>query len=263
MKELATGRWLVRRSPKSGTAEAVALPGATLDGLADAVGLDRRGAWLPPSGRLPTGEMAPLAPLLALPDGAPEALPAGLAVEVPNRVIMLWMGDCGWLGQWAVGWASERDYLQRLGFSVRELAPAPGDGGEEQLLAAVAEESQARALHGLFYTGHGSPGSIGGRYGPSVRFDDLLSAMPYRLALAVFNCCHGGWSASDAPEGAPWPWEFAGPDGAGGRDLVSGSPCSRFHGVKHILWPRLVAFPGHARRCRDVLRPGEQGTQAG
>ncbi len=249
----ATPAWAIIRSPDRPRAVALAGPGATIAALAELVGLgaeeeEWRG-WL----SVPTMQVA-------LTDGrvvavgeltANDVLAPGQEVGVPNRVLMLWTGDLGWLGRLAVGWGRERAYLERLGFNVQEVrVEERGPTRQEDVLELFRVGTEEGALHGLFVTGHGNKGLFGWRDKLGLAYFEIEDRLRYGLGLVVLNVCDGGWCRADGEEMA------------GGRDLISTSAGARFHGVKHWLFPRVFFVSGHARRARDVLRPGEQGTRA-
>src|SRR5262245_53356915 len=102
----AAPSWAIDRRRGAGRAPATTRPGATIRALADTIGLgtapEEWPRWLTaPSGtvRRADGEEAPPERL-----GPDDALAPGQTVEVPNRVLMLWTGDLGWFGRWAVRW---------------------------------------------------------------------------------------------------------------------------------------------------------------
>jgi hypothetical protein len=241
-EEKGSGNWLIHRDSSAFVAQAISADGDTIAGLAEMIGLGAEDgewrAWLRADGS--TAELSATSPLAA-----------GQVFGVPNRVLMLWTGDLRWLGRLAVGWEGERRYLEERGFNVREeRVEKLGPNTEEDLLELFAKETEAKHLHGLFVTGHGNKYLFGWRNELGLCYADVRDRLRYRLGLVILNVCNGGWRAGET-------------DGivAGGRDLLSSSPGARFHGVKHWLFPRVFFFGGHARRVRDVLRPGEQGTR--
>jgi hypothetical protein len=252
-KENARANWLIHRDSGSPHAQAISGHRDTIAGLAEIIGLgaedEQWRAWLRPfSSRvaLADGSVVSSDEL-----GVTTPLAAGQVFGAPNRVLMLWTGDLSWLGRLAVGWEKEKAYLEERGFHVREeriekMRPTT----EEDALELFAAGTEAKQLHGLFVTGHGNKYLFGWRNEMGLSYADIRERLRYRLGLVILNVCNGGWCHGEA-------------DGieAGGRDLLSSSPGSRFHGVKHMLWPRVFFFGGHARRVKDVLTAGEQGTR--
>src|SRR5262245_21720555 len=93
-----------------------------------------------------------------------DRLAEGQTFRVPNTVLMVWTGDLGWLGRWAVGWHRDRRYLQERGFHVAEfIAGAATDEEMGRLLARFEGGTREGLLHGLFVTGHGHPSLFGRR----------------------------------------------------------------------------------------------------
>lgn len=252
--------WSIDRRRAAGRAPAVARHGATVRRLADTIGLSADPGewwrWL----TVPTETVRRADGTEVPPDrlGPDEALAAGQAFEVPNRVLMVWTGDLGWFGRWAVRWNRDRDYLGWRGFqAVEEVVDAPDDGTLARLLGDIARTSKLKELHGLFVTGHGSPWSFGCKGAAfCVPYVDLSQALSYRLGLVAINACQGGWSKKDC-SGGQWPEELE----VGGRDLVSSSPAAKFWGVRRLMIPRLMFLGMDTRHPRDLVRPGEQGTR--
>jgi hypothetical protein len=251
--------WAIDRRRAAPRAPALARPGATIRALAEAIGLgaepDQWPRWLTAPATVLRRDGLPLPPEQL---SADVELAPGQVFEVPNRVLMVWAGDLGWLGRWAVRWQHDRDYLGWRGLLPTEMVfDRVEDGILDRVLACVAEAAKKRELHGLFVTGHGSPYSFGGRGGCfSVPYVDLSAALTYRLALVAINACQGGWSKSDCgAEGAPEDLE------CGGRDLVSSSPAARFHGLRRLMIPRLLFFGMDTGHPRYMIRPGDQGTR--
>jgi hypothetical protein len=217
-------------------------PGDKRGGLADLLGLqaDEADAWL--------------------------TLPAG---EVPNTILFVWAGDLGALGRAAVRWTGEMDYARSLGFHVVELDFRAG-GSDYQAIDVIAGHSQRGELHGLVVTGHGCPSGFGtGGITERLKlgnwffsYEELDSALRYRLAVVLLNACFSGYSRQDeevrtarnflSSRVAPG-YRLV----AGGRDLVSVSPAAKFWGDPKVLIPVLGGG-----RLRRLLRPGEQGTVA-
>jgi len=252
--------WAIDRRRDRPRAAALTRPGATVRALADTIGLgaepDQWPRWLTAPGEAvlrPGGAPVALDRLTADDELAP-----GQVFEVPNRVLMVWTGDLGWFGRWAVRWRRDRDYLGWRGFQpYEEILEVTDDGTLARLLGDVAGSSKRKELHGLFVTGHGSPWSFGSRGAVfCVPYVDLSQALGYGLAVMAINACEGGWSKADCVGGC-------GPEGleCGGRDLVSSSPAARFWGVKRLMIPRILLLGMDTRHPSDLVRPGDQGTR--
>ena len=226
-------------------------PGDTPTGLADQLGLqaDEVDAWLVRG------------------YGSPPEDPGG---EVPNTIVFLWAGDLGAVGRTAVRWPGEMAYARSLGFHVVELDFRDGRS-DYQALDIIASYSQASELHGLVVTGHGCPSGFGtggiterlGLGNWTFTYEELDTALRYRLAVVVLNACFGGYSRQDKEIRTAQNFLFSHIDPTyrlvvGGRDLGSTSPGARFWGHLKILFPVL-----QGGRLSRLLRPGDQGTAGG
>src|SRR5262245_46323168 len=193
--------WTIDRRRSSPRAPALTRPGATLRALADTIGLgaepEQWPRWLTvPTETVLRHDSTPVAPDRLGPD---DELAPGQAFEVPNRVLMVWTGDLGWFGRWAVRWNRDRDYLRWRGFQPHEeILEVTDDSTLARLLGDVAVSSKNKELHGMFVTGHGSPYSFGSRGAVfCVPYPDLFGALAYQLAVVAINACEGGWSKCD------------------------------------------------------------------
>lgn len=266
--------WRVERSEEAATARAVAGPGATVQALADRVGLDAAEFphWLGlPTGRvvLADGTAAEIAGLTAA-----SKIRAGEEVTVPNAVFLLWVGELGWFGRAFVRRAGDEAYLRRLGFQ-----PVLHDAAEvdaARWLEEIGSAGDRRELHGLFVTGHGLAHGFGAVawHEWNVTYRDLVGdgvttgRLRYRLGLVVINACLSDYCRADTVFRAPARLLGFGPRWrstplpagttieAGARDLVARSPAARFFGVKGILNPVVTTC-----HVWDLIRPGDQASR--
>src|SRR5262249_48432020 len=147
-------------------APAVTRPGATIRDLADTIGLGAEPQQWPYWLTIPGETVVRRDGAAVLPDrlSADDELAPGQVFEVPNRVLMLWTGDLGWFGRWAVRWLHDRDYLGWRGFQAsEEIMDQADEGTAGRVVAGIAASAKRRELHGLFITGHGAPDCFGFR----------------------------------------------------------------------------------------------------
>jgi hypothetical protein len=273
-----TGRtWEIERSATAPRGRGVAGPNASLTTLADQIGLEATEfrEWL---------GVPQQADGITLADGRTIAVAAlqttdlireGEAVEVPNTVFLLWVGDLGWFGRFFVRRSSDERYLRACGFLV--VAHDGVETSAADWLDEIGQASARKELHGLFVTGHGLAAGFGATAWQqwSVEYRELVGdgmttgRLRYRLGLVIINACLGNHSRTDTTFHAPRPivfgfgplWRAAPlPVGttilAGARDLVAQTPNACFFGVKGILNPVVTTC-----HVWDLLRPGDQGTR--
>lgn len=140
-----------------------------------------------------------------LPASAGEVM-ASRKFRIPNVVYAYWAGGVGDFGKWAVDWNASTAYLKARGFSTVEYSHSAGSKlGLQNTLAAAAN---SRALHGLYFWGHGyapypSVGLTNKKGDPIVIYSSV--SLPYKMALGLVFACdsNSGKSAlySNAPGG--------------------------------------------------------------
>jgi hypothetical protein len=256
------GPWTINRRPEHSTALARTGQGSTIAQLAEVIGLSSKPAewrgWLRPHrARQPLVTRANGSVVRLQNLHATDPLAAGQNFRIPNTVVMVWTGDVGALGRWAVGWKRDRKTLWKMGFYCREeifWGKITVERQAEFLGLFRAGTAEGR-LHGLFITGHGHQCSFGKKRQDLAHYGEVEMALAYHLGLVIINCCNGNWSKHETYANG----ESIG-IGGGGRDLIADSPGARFYGIKGILIPQLVVYRFHHRHFRDILKPGDQGT---
>jgi len=144
------GMWIgPDRDSKDATSEVCAQKNDTWQSLADLVGLNHSEAphWVSNWNYLEDGN----GPVL------------GKKYRVPNTIAAHWSGDVFDLGKFYVGWDINISYLKKLGFKVIESEFK--SEGNFSLQNSLEFGSRAKALHGLYYWGHGGFG-VGNEDGP-------------------------------------------------------------------------------------------------
>ncbi|NQZ70335.1 MAG: hypothetical protein HRT89_19965, partial [Lentisphaeria bacterium] len=79
---------------------------------------------------------------------------------VPNTIVMIWTGDFGGMGRFAIQWKGSKRFLETEGYKVIELLPGEGQSSES-ILKRISELSKAKELHGIYAMGHGFPAGFG------------------------------------------------------------------------------------------------------
>jgi len=82
---------------------------------------------------------------------------SGKMYRVPNTIVAHWTGDVGGLGKFYVRWDENVAYIKELGFKVIESESKIG--GDFALQNSLEFGSRAKALHGMYYWGHGGWGT--------------------------------------------------------------------------------------------------------
>jgi RHS repeat-associated protein len=253
-----TGLWAIERN-NSGTARAISEKGDTIQGLADLIGLDigEREAWLSHPEKVEVSDGTKAA-FKDLKDDTP--LAAKQEFSVPNTVYMLWAGDLGAAGRWAVDWNEDRKSLETLGFKVVQdeiywvkdkrvllrVGPITFRGGYKTnmgwgaVLSKLSTLSAKQELQGFVFTGHGDADGIGldqrSFEGSSIEFINLRENLKYNLGFAILNSC---FSNSEP-----------------GNSIVSKSNGVRFGGSTGYLLP-----PFDTWHPRHLFSNGQQGTR--
>lgn len=251
-----SGLWNIKRTKANPRASAIAEKGDTIQSLADKIGLSAKDAskWLTilaKSGMVSSnGSEVRLADLdVKAPLDCPQDF------EIPNVMVLLWMGAWEGVGKAIVRWDRDIQYLEDRGFQVSlfEL-PAKAtqdhaDGYKKLVLEKLKKFSSEKSLHGLESWSHGAQAGLqSDNRRVTISFSEFGDSMNYKLGLVLINACDGGWSVSDKG------WE-GGKGEIGGRDLSSQVKGSIFGGQKSTLVPVRDGY-----RPKDYIKPGEQDT---
>ncbi|MGI6494951.1 MAG: RHS repeat-associated core domain-containing protein [Kiritimatiellia bacterium] len=168
--------------------------------------------------------------------------------RIPNIVYAYWAGDVGWTGKTWVNWNSSIIHLKNLGFATIAHNHTAGSSYVLQNILQVAASS--RALHGLYYWGHGwapypsygltTSGGDDVVYYRNVTFADGTAksgvSLPYKMALGLIYAC-------DSNSGKP--------------ALFSGAPGGIWHGYSGALYP-IIPFRYHVN---SHIHHGDQETK--
>ncbi|MGI6494683.1 MAG: RHS repeat-associated core domain-containing protein [Kiritimatiellia bacterium] len=200
-------KWIVRRE---GASQADAdCKCDNVEALAVKIGLDVNDyqKWLSPADGY------------ALPSSTTKLMP-DRKFRIPNTVYAYWAGALGGVGKSSVHWDGSINYLSGLGFKV---IPYEHSVGNYWVLNSILPNAaNSRALHGLYFWGHGNTDALGSHYGnfnggsqdPVLSYGSLH--LPYKMALGLMFACY-----SDS----------------GKPTLFSNAPGAIWHGYTGILVP--------------------------
>jgi hypothetical protein len=237
------GLWTIERKGKV-YALATSVCGDTIDDLAQIIGLEPTEFmyWLKESKYAFLNDNGKSCRINFDQLKVDDHLRPNLTFKIPNIIVTWWAGEDYWgWGQNYVDWDGQQRYLKDLGFKVIEES----DSGH--FSAAVKIFSQAKALHGIYFWGHGNDDEFGG-----VNKADLSRQLNYKLALVLLNACNSEQNG----------------------DLFI-SRYSLFHGAKVLINPFAPAIPSFIAKLymnnkmlefeepwdiSDLIQPGDQGT---
>jgi hypothetical protein len=139
--------------------------------------------------------------------------------EVPNTVLMAWMGELGWFGRRWVHWGNNRRQIGQEGFAVAEWnLRRPRGSIKRDLLRKLHVMTNKKELVGWFSWSHGSRMGLHGPYMTSARdrfdnlyipYTDIQSHLEYGLGKVVVHACY-------ADHGRPY--------------FLKGNPNGKYHG---------------------------------
>jgi hypothetical protein len=258
-----TGMWVVHRNSMFNYAAATTKGGETLRDLANYVGLDPEEykEWL-----------SYWADMQGPPPDLDEVLTSSTGTacpqfEVPNVVLVVWMGD--WWDLQATSINEQALHLEAEGFKTKKVVSTNASldfcrgsvfcekrdrRTTQEFLNDVSSASGHKSLHGLFIDGHGRAGHIWeSSHAWQIDYQSIKNSLDYGLGAVLMNVCNGGWCAADNPQegnlyddgwingelyGPPWTHGKPGDPQqitAGGRDLVSSNGV--FSGLRRGLNP--------------------------
>lgn len=174
-----------------------------------------------------------------LPSSAAQVMP-DRKFRIPNTVYAYWAGALGGLGKASVHWGSSVNYLSGLGFQV--ISYDHSVGSYWVLNSTLPNAANSRALHGLYFWGHGNTSGLWSHYGNYMggSQDPVLSyaslSLPYKIALGLMFAC-------DSNSGKP--------------SLFSNAPGAIWHGYSGILVPIPFLNTYHVF---NYISAGDQGT---
>lgn len=169
------GLWRIQRAGGS-KASAKPDPGDTVAGLAGIIGLNalEYRNWLSLVGPTP------------MPAAVNQPITQCSEFRIPNTVVAYWAGNAGAIGRWWVSWNSSVGYLQDRGFNVVNFHHTRGD--RYRLRDELLSRADAKALHGLYFWGHGNTQVLASKHG-DVLVDYARFSLSYKMALGLVFAC--------------------------------------------------------------------------
>lgn len=174
-----------------------------------------------------------------LPSSASDVM-ASRKFKTPNTVYAYWAGALHGVGKASVHWDGSVSHLNGLGFKV--ISYEHSVGNYWVLNSALPSAANGRALHGLYYWGHGGPAGLWSHYGNYLGYskDPVLSygsiSLPYKMGLGLMFACYSN---------------------SGKASLFSNAPGSIWHGYSGVLVP--VPFL-NTYHVSNHIKAGDQGT---
>jgi hypothetical protein len=142
---------------------------------------------------------------------ASDPLAVGQSFEIPNTILMGWFGEYGnvW-GKEFMNWSGNVADLGQLGFDVVQFdndfyQGSDPDSVKTVFLNLVEDLSGRKALHGMYFMGHGSLHGVGAiasggihyTVGPPtwIMYEEIFArTAAYGLGALIIHACHGNES---------------------------------------------------------------------
>jgi hypothetical protein len=189
-----SGLWTIDRKNKNKKATATSEKDDTFESLSEKIGLRTKeiSFWLTLLGEIKYADGSE-----SILIDIKKPLCPGQKFEIPNSIIMLWLGDLGDVGQLGVGWNDDIDYLKKLGFFTEVIEFRGKDANKigANFITTARDMSKNGELHGITIWSHGNAGGFATKGGEiSYSYKKLVDDLKYPLSYVVLNNCCGGWS---------------------------------------------------------------------